>query len=135
MGTIGGRCHAQLAAERRKRNVHAGQEGARAVGQPADGQRRVGEFIGQQAEAGDVRGPAPIARLEFEQLDLERVAGLGTFNGDGSVHLVDPREVERGDVADRGGGGDLTARGVKRIDLDDGTARNRGDRLDGSIPG
>ena len=36
-----------------------------------------GNSIRQQAETRDARGPAPIGRLELEQVDLERVTGLG----------------------------------------------------------
>ena len=55
----------------------------------------VGEVVGQQAEAGDRGGPAPVGRREVEQVDLERVARLGALDLDRAVDLVDALEVER----------------------------------------
>ena len=88
---------AQLAAERDDRDADAGEE----LGplpdrrQAGDLVGRIRELVGEQPEARDRRGPAPVGRLEVEQLDLERVAGLRTVDRDGPVDLVDAREVER----------------------------------------
>ena len=40
------------------------------------------------------------AGLEVQQLDLQRVAGLGALDRDRPVDLVDPAEVEVGEVGD-----------------------------------
>ena len=62
-----------------------------------------GNVVGEQPEAGDARGPAPVGGLELEEVDLERVAGLGADDRDRAVDLVDPLEVEPGEVVDRRG--------------------------------
>jgi len=61
-------------------------------------QARVGELVGQQAEARDVARPAPARRLEGQHGDLERIAGLGAIDEDRTGHRIDERKVELGDV-------------------------------------
>ena len=92
---LGGDPH--LAAERREGQVDPGPE-LDAIGsgrEASDLQVAVREVIGQEPEAGDRGRPAPVRVGEVEQVDLERVARLGAFDGDGSGDLVDPVEVER----------------------------------------
>ena len=52
-----------------------------AVELPAD-EERLGEEVGEEAEAGDDAVDAEGRRLVAEDLDLEHVAGLGTFDED-----------------------------------------------------
>ena len=47
-----------------------------AVREVEDPQVRVGEVVGQQAEPGQDRGPAPALRVDVEDLDGQRVARL-----------------------------------------------------------
>ena len=97
-------------------------------------QLAVGEVVGQQPEAGDRRRPAPVRRLEVEQIDLERVARLGAVDGDRAVDLVDAVEVERRERRRRRIGSDLAIRGVEAVEFDDVTGAHTGHRRDGRIP-
>src|SRR3989442_8520912 len=45
--------------------------------------------VGEQPEAGDARGPAPVRGCEVKQLDLQAVARLRIVHGDRPVDLVD----------------------------------------------
>jgi hypothetical protein len=88
----GPRRDAELAAERDDRDANAGEE----LGplpdrrQARDLVRRIRKVVGEQPEARDRRRPAPVGRLEVEQVDLERVAGLRAVDRDRAVDLVDP---------------------------------------------
>ena len=62
-----------------------GRNSPAAVCQPGDAQGRIRELVGQQAEARDAGRPAPVGRLELQQLDLQRVARLRAFH-DRPVH-------------------------------------------------
>ncbi len=87
---------AERAGERAERERHAVGE-PHAAGGPVDlrdAQPRVGELVGEQAEAGDDRRPAPALRPELEQLDRERVARLRALDEDRAADRVDVREVE-----------------------------------------
>ncbi len=106
-----------------------------APGTHRDPEVRIGELIRQQAETGDARGPAPIGWLELEQVDLERVTGLGAADRDRPVDLVDAVEVELREVIDRRARGQLAARGVEHVELDDGAVVDGLDRRDRRIPG
>ncbi len=54
------------------------------------------ELVRQQAESGEEGGPAVVARLELEELDLQHVARLGAFDVHGAEGGVGLREVEVG---------------------------------------
>ena len=95
---------------------------------------RVGEVVGEEAEAGDRGGPAPVGGLELEQLDLEGVARLGAVDRDGPGDLVDAVEVERGEVRARGLGVQLAEGGVEAVELDDLARPDRRHRLDRRVP-
>ena len=112
-----------------------GRNSAGPSAEAGDAQGRLGEVLRQQPEAGDARGPAPVRRLEVEQLDLQRVAGLGTLDRDRPVDLVDPREVEGRQVLDASSPGDLAARGIEGVDLHHLAAADGRDRLDRTVPG
>jgi hypothetical protein len=105
------------------------------VGEAGDPQLRLGEVVGEQAEAGDARRPAPVARLEAEQFDLERIARLGAFDADRASHLVDLGEVEVREVGGRRCRADLAVAGVERVELHHAAARDAEQRRDGRIPG
>ena len=57
-------------------------------------QPRVGELVGEQAEARDVAGPAPARRAQRQHRDLERVARLRAVDLDRAGDRVDAAEVE-----------------------------------------
>ena len=57
-------------------------------------------------------------RLELEDVDLERIAGLGAGDLDRPVHLVDPLEVERAEVGGRRVGRQLAVRRVEAVERD-----------------
>ena len=62
-----------------------------------DPQVRVGEVVRQQPEAGQDRRPAPALRVQVEDLDRERVAGLRALDGDRAGERVDAVPVEPSD--------------------------------------
>ena len=132
----GRRRHAELAAERGERQGDARPELGPAAGRVVAGDlvEAIREVIGQEPEAGNRGGPAPIGRLELEQVELERVAWLGALDLDRAVDLVDAREVE---IRQRLGGrigGQLPVRGVEAVELDDVAGRDSGDRRNRRIP-
>ena len=87
-GALLARSDAQLAAEGGERNRQAREEFGRSFAKAGNAQRRFREVIGQQPEAGNAGGPAPIRRAEVEQLDLEAVARLCALDADGPIHLI-----------------------------------------------
>ena len=94
------RRHADHATERRDGDPDAGPE-LHPVGPGLEARHlveRIREVVGQEAEARDRRGPAPVGGLELEQVDLERVARLRAVDRDGPGDLVDAVEVQRGEV-------------------------------------
>ena len=121
-----------------------GASGSRIPGQNSTGpcarqvrdlQVRVGKVVRQQPEARDRGRPAPVGRDELEQVDLERVAGLGSLDGHRSGDLVDLVEDER---LERGGGRvrvDLAVRRVEAVEFDDVPGADARHRLDGRVPG
>ncbi len=78
----------------------------------ADVKVGVGEVLRQRPEARDEGGPLPTAELEVQQLDLDRIPGLGTLHDDRPEHAVDPRCVEARDLFCRGALGELPGGGV-----------------------
>ena len=54
----------------------------------------VGELLGQQAELGQDRAPAPLARLQREDLHRERVARLRALDANRPREVVERVEVE-----------------------------------------
>ena len=73
--------------------------------------------------------------LQLEDVDLERVTGLGPDDLDRSVHLVDPLEVERAEVGGRRRLGELPVRGIEAVERDDLTGADGCDGRDGRVPG
>ncbi len=89
-----------------------------------DPKPRLGVLVREQAEAGDDRRPPPRLRPELEQLDRERVTGLGALDENRPADRIDVREVELRDVVDTGCAGDLLVGGVADVQ------QNRLARLD-----
>ena len=135
MRLVVGRSHAEHAAERRERDADAGKQLAMLAVQAGDPQRRIGELFRQQPEVREDPGPSPLGGLEFEELDLERVARLGALDEDRPADLVDTREVDLGHVLDRRVLANLAVRGLEGVELDDGSARDRCERWDRAVPG
>ena len=135
-GPLSGR-DTHLATERGQRHVDPrpvlGQ--AARSGDRGDLVERGGEVVGKQPEAGDVGGPAPVRRLELEDVDLERVARLGAGDLDRAVDLVDLVEDERLEVGGDRIGGQLSVRRVEAVEPDDVARRDRRDRWDRRVPG
>src|SRR6185437_4766343 len=104
-------------------------------GQPPDFQGRFGELFGQQAKPRNDRRPAPISRLQIQQIDLEGIARLGPFYKDRPVHLIDAAEVQRLDGVQRGVGHDLPTRRLQQIEFDYIPRLHAIDRRDRVIPG
>ena len=128
---------AQLAAERDDRDADAGEE-LRPLPdrrQARDLVGRIRELVREQPETRDRRRPAPVGRLEVEQLDLERVAGLRAVDRDGPVDLVDAREVERRDLLDGRRRGQRAVARVEQVELDLVAVADGLDRRDRRVPG
>jgi hypothetical protein len=83
-----------------------------------DAKPRIGELVGEEAEAGDDRGPAPVARAQLQDLDGQRVAGLGALHEHRARDRVHVREVERRDRVGPRVGGDLLVGRVADVQLD-----------------
>ena len=76
------------------------------------------ELVREEAEPWDQRGPSPIPSLKPAHVDAEGVAWLGAGDVYGAVHLVQLREVERGESGGVGRGSDLAVGGVKTVESD-----------------
>ena len=57
-------------------------------------QVRLGELVGEQAEARNVARPAPARRLQRQDGDFQCIAGLGAVDEDRPGHRVDESQVE-----------------------------------------
>ncbi len=79
-------------------------------------QRRL-HLLDQLSEAGDEGGDAPLDRAHVEDLDDERVAGLGAADGDRPCRAVDPGHVDLGDEVVLAA--DLARETVVRLEGDD----------------
>ena len=98
-----GRCQADRAAEGLERHasaraIHGGRQSLRIIF--PDMQCRVLELIGEQAEARNIRGPAPARGREIEERHLDCIARLRAFDIDRTRHRIDLGEIERRDVGD-----------------------------------
>src|SRR3979411_2583009 len=80
-------------------------------------QVRVGELVGEQTEARTVARPAPARRLQRQDRDLERIAGLGAVDEDGPGHRVDEGEIELFQGLRRRGLRELPGRSVPGLEL------------------
>ena len=78
----------------------------------------LGELVGEEAEPGDVGGPADAGRHELAQRHLEGVAGLGTLDEHGSRDRVDPREVEVAHAVDGRAFAELAGGGIRAFEVD-----------------
>ena len=97
-----------------------------------DAQVGLGEVVGEQAEARGDRGPAPALRVQVDDLDRERVAGLGALDEDRAGQRVHAAPVDVRDHARLRAGPDLVVADVTGLE-DDGVAV--GDRQQWLIPG
>ena len=123
------------AAERHDRDLDAGHERRRrAPAQVERAHEAVGELVGQQAELGQDRAPAPLARLEREDLDRERVARLAPSTRIGPREVVERVEVELAVLVGRALL-HLPIAGHQQVEVD-GVARLDGQRrLEVAVPG
>ncbi len=62
------------------------------------------EALLEEAEAGDDAGPPPTFVGDFEDVDLECVAGLRGVDGDWAGEGVDEAAVDLLELVERGGG-------------------------------
>jgi len=83
--------------------------------------------VDQLAELRDQRGEPARAGRDFEEVDDQRVAGLGAAHRDRSGGAVDPREVDLRDEV--GLGPDLAGEAVIRLEADDGAGLDLEHRL------
>ena len=97
-------------------------------------QPRVRELVGEQAEAGDVAGPAPARRAQRQDRDLERIAGLCAVDPDRAGDRIDAAEVELFEVGRGRGLVELTGRGVERLELHALARRDLQHRGKGVVP-
>jgi hypothetical protein len=112
------RRHPERAREGAERQRDAVGEAHAIVGDLRDPQPWVRELVGQQSEARDDRRPAPVRRLELEQLDGKRVSWFGSLDVDRAADRVDLREIERRDVGGGRVADDLLVRGVADVEDD-----------------
>ena len=111
------RADAHRAHERRQRDQDVLAEGRDvAAAEVEDAQVRLGELVGQQAEAGEDRRPAPAARVQVEDLDREGVAHLGALDVHRPGQRVDAVPVQARDHARVRAGPDLVVAHVAGLE-------------------
>ena len=88
-----------------------------AVDLPLD-EIRVGEEVGQVAEARDDRSRPEVGRLVLEELDFEDVAGLRAADGERACQRVAEPEVQPAGVGVRALAGQLAGEAVLRFEPD-----------------
>jgi len=81
-------------------------------------QARLGELVGEQAEAGNVARPTPPRRPKREDRDLERVPRHRVIDPDRAGHRIHAAEVELLEIRGRGGLRELARRSVDGLELD-----------------
>jgi hypothetical protein len=115
-------------------HLYPGSDGGRrSVAQVVRLQERLRKVVGEEAETGNHGRPAPGAGRELQDLDLERVADLGSLDEDGPGEVVDRVEVPR-DLADRRGLGDLARPGDRQVEADDVARTNPDGRGTAPVP-
>ena len=87
------------------------------------------ELVGEEAEAGDDRGPSGGAHLHRPNLNRENVARPGALDVNRPAGGVDPLEVEVDDGINARGGADLPGRGVGDLERQLGAGADGDDRL------
>src|SRR5262249_5011019 len=87
-GSLSRRGEAYFAAERLKRNVNALGKLSPSIPQAPELERRIGELIGEQTESRNERGPSPLRRLQFHELDLQRIPWMRALDEDRPIHLI-----------------------------------------------
>jgi hypothetical protein len=129
-----GRCDADRADHREARHLHPREQVHPAVRNAREAQCRLREPVGQQAEARDVRRPAPCLDVELEDLDDQRVARPCALDEDRTRDRIDAGEVERRKRTRVGIGVQLAARSVFELDDDRVAGRKTDGGRDGAIP-
>jgi hypothetical protein len=92
------------------------------------------ESVFQEAEAGDHAGPAPTAMFHLQHLNLEYVAGLGSFDSDGAGECVDPVSVDSQKVFDARTWFYLAAAGVEAAHVHGVAGGDRQAWFEGAVP-
>jgi hypothetical protein len=82
-----------------------------------DVEPRLGEFVGEEPEAGDDRRPAPGLGRELDDVYLQDVAGLGVLDVDAAGDRVDLGEVQSRAVLGGRLGGELASGRVGALQL------------------
>jgi hypothetical protein len=114
-GSDGGDAH-----ERRAGNAHAGELCRRrpvVLDLPVH-EERLGHHVAQEAEARHDRAERGGLRDDVGELDLQHIAGLRALDEDGASERMDRTGVERGEVGDRCGWGDLAVERVAGLQGD-----------------
>ena len=126
---------ADRSAERHDRDLDAGHERRRgAAAQVERAHEAVGEVLGQEAVLGQDRAPAPISRLQREDLDGQRVAGLRTLHAHRPRQVVERVEVELALLEGRTLL-HLAVAGHEQVEVHRVTGLDRQRRLELAIPG
>src|SRR6202162_3177038 len=79
----------------------------------------MGEVVSQEAQARQEGSPSPGAGLELEDLDLQRVAGLGALHVDGPSQRVEAVEGQRAELRGRGSFLQLPRGHLFRVEMHD----------------
>jgi hypothetical protein len=131
-----GRAHPHGPEKRLERDhdvlAHIGDIAVREIEDPKIGVR---EVVGQQAQPGQDRRPAPALGVDIQNLDRERVPGLGALYPDRSGERVNAVPVKPGDHACVGVRADLIVADVTRPDHDRIAGIDHQHRVVARIPG
>lgn len=94
----------------------------------------LGEALVEEAEAGDDGAVGPAFVSDFEDVDLEGIAGGGLFEEDGAGEGVDAGSVDGAQVIQGRGGADLAAGGVEGVDVYSVSGGDVEARREGCVP-
>jgi hypothetical protein len=81
-----------------------------------DTQGGLGEFIGQETEAGKDRGPPPVRDPDVEDINAQRVTRLGALNPDGAAERRDKAHVKPVEVVGSRFWTKLTPGGIEHLE-------------------
>ena len=129
-------CDADDARERLagNRNARELRRARLATGDVPLDEVRIGEHVGEEAEAGKHGGDAEVARLVREELDVDSVARLGIFDVDGARQRMAQPEVDVEHVRVRAVAGELAVDPVARLERDLVARPQGGHRLQVGMP-
>ena len=94
----------------------------------------VGKLLGEQAELRQDGAPAPVARLEREDLDRQRVAGFGALDAHRARQVVERVEVEFA-LLERRPLLHLAIAGHEQVEVHDVAGLDGQSRLELAVPG